>query len=465
MVTDISYSWGDYLAKKQVQEYNHVVRSKIISHYYFDNKNHPVSGIQNRLTTDLKNINTSYFMKGFYCIQQACYILFVVIALVSINWSLLVVTIISVIISIYLPKIVEKPMQKAFSNISDTNKKYLDVAGKWLIGLNVLQRYLAGEKLFHVMDDAAKELQDSNVKQTKVNQELAVIDSLISSLLMLVLFAFTSVLIVNKMVIFGTISTIGSFQFYLSVGLRNFNNFRGQMKSTKPLNSEIMKDSTENKNDKQADLDIVTAFAGKDLSIDFPNGEKLTFPDFTVKTGEKILLSGDSGAGKSTLFKIILGELKPTTGEIIYFNKDNHKIKPDMSKIGYIAQTPKLFPDTIERNITMFNNKLNDRVDNIIKEVNFENDVGKFKDGKKEEINLDKLNISGGQRQKIVLARAKIHNSNIILIDEGTSAIDQKATMDILKNLVKSKATVVFIAHSFNEKMRNLFDREIVLNK
>ena len=97
--------------------------------------------------------------------------------------------------------------------------------------------------------------------------------------------------------------------------------------------------------------------------------------------------------------------------------------------------------------------------------MNFADDIAKFTEGLDEKINLDKLNISGGQRQKIVLARAKVHNSDIILIDEGTSAIDQKATMSILKNLLKSKATIVFIAHNFNEEMHQLFDREIHLVK
>ena len=64
-----------------------------------------------------------------------------------------------------------------------------------------------------------------------------------------------------------------------------------------------------------------------------------------------------------------------------------------------------------------------------------------------------------------MLARAKIHDADIILIDEGTSAIDQKATMNILQKLVKEKATIVFIAHNFNEGMRQLFDREIHLVK
>ena len=91
-------------------------------------------------------------------------------------------------------------------------------------------------------------------------------------------------------------------------------------------------------------------------------------------------------------------------------------------------------------------------------------DIKKFDKGLEEEINLDHLNVSGGQRQKIVLARAKIHDSDIMLIDEGTSAIDQKSTIDILEKLVKSKATIIFIAHNFNEKMRGMFDKEIHLN-
>ena len=113
----------------------------------------------------------------------------------------------------------------------------------------------------------------------------------------------------------------------------------------------------------------------------------------------------------------------------------------------------------------MFNDKLDNKVAEAVKEVNLSGDLKRFDKGIDKELNLDKLNISGGQRQKIVLARAKVHDSDIILIDEGTSAIDQKATMNILEKLLNSKATLVFIAHNFNEHMRQMFDREIYLSK
>ncbi len=73
----------------------------------------------------------------------------------------------------------------------------------------------------------------------------------------------------------------------------------------------------------------------------------------------------------------------------------------------------------------MFNDQLDGKVKAVVKEVNFDADIAEFKDGLNEELDLDKLNILGGQRQKIVLARAKVHDSDIILIDECTSAIDQ----------------------------------------
>ena len=75
------------------------------------------------------------------------------------------------------------------------------------------------------------------------------------------------------------------------------------------------------------------------------------------------------------------------------------------------------------------------------------------------------LNVSGGQRQKIILARTQIHDSKILLIDEGTSAIDQEGTRAILQELLKLPSTVIFIAHNFDKNLQLLFDREIHLSK
>lgn len=78
-------------------------------------------------------------------------------------------------------------------------------------------------------------------------------------------------------------------------------------------------------------------------------------------------------------------------------------------------------------------------------------------------INWDQLNLSGGQRKKVVLARTKVYGSKLLLIDEGTSAIDEKATLKILKNILQGLETIVFIAHNWSKELHDLFDREIYL--
>ena len=70
LISGISQSSSSYLATKQIQRYNHQVRANTIKHYYFDNQNHTVSGMQNRLTTDLKNTNENYLKKFFSSIDR-----------------------------------------------------------------------------------------------------------------------------------------------------------------------------------------------------------------------------------------------------------------------------------------------------------------------------------------------------------------------------------------------------------
>lgn len=133
-------------------------------------------------------------------------------------------------------------------------------------------------------------------------------------------------------------------------------------------------------------------------------------------------------------------------------------------EIGYMAQDVTLFPDTIKNNITMFDPKLNEAVEQICKQIEFEKDLRNFPNGLDTIVNLDKNNLSGGQKQKIALARIKIHDNQFLLIDEGTSAIDSKSTKEILDNLLKSKQTVIMIAHNFSDELKNMFDYQIKLS-
>ena len=454
-----------YVMRLQEEEYNQKVRNRLATHYFKDGQAHKVSAVQNRMTNDLEMVRNNYF--DWYPIVPFYGSMFVaaLVALLTINWSIFLLSLVVDAISYFVPKIVQKKMEQATNNVSAQNKFYLDVLAKWFSGLEELRRYFAGAKLFEVDKQASTKIEQAHVKQTAAQQQLIILNGICNMLSQLILLSLTAFFVTKNLIIFGAIMSVQNFAANISIGLQQMIQALSYMKSSKDLMNQVDADAKTIKSEEPGQTEAPVAFSTKDLALKFPNGESISFPDITVKPGEKILLTGDSGAGKSTLFKLILGNLKPSHGKVEFLNKAGKLINPDMSRVGYIPQDPNLFPGSIKENITMFNKQLNDQVSKVINEVNFSQDLRKFKDGADERLNLDDLNISGGQRQKIVLARAKIHNSDIILIDEGTSAIDQKATMNILQKLVKSKATIVFIAHNFNEGMRQLFDREIHLTK
>lgn len=456
---------SQYLITYQAQDLNNSVRDKIVKHYFYDGKKHQVSEVQNRLTNDLQMVNENYVGAIFNLLYGSVMIISIIIYLIMLNWILLLTICLIVAITLVLPKLIEKPLQKANQLISDSNQVYLDTLNDWLAGLEQLRQFVAGAKLFSVSQLASKKLEDANVKQTTYTKLLNAITGIASAIFGLIIFLLSGLLVKNGLLEISALLIVGNFRFYLNQAINQISNARGQMKGIKKLVTEIDK-SAEPVYSSSKDSSIAPAIIKtKSLGLKFSNGESLTYPDLQIKQGEKILLTGDSGAGKSTLFKLILGELKPSSGKIIFEDKNGNQIVPDLRKIGYLPQDPVVFPASILDNITMFNDKLDNKVAEAVKEVNLSADLKKFDEGIDKKLNLDKLNISGGQRQKIVLARAKVHDSDIILIDEGTSAIDQKATMDILNNLLKSKATIVFIAHNFNKKMYDLFDREIHLVK
>lgn len=456
---------SQYLITYQAQDLNNSVRDKIVKHYFYDGKKHQVPEMQNRLTNDLQMVNENYIGAIFNLLYGSVMIISIIIYLIMLNWILLLTICLIVAITLILPKLIEKPLQKANQLISDSNQVYLDTLNDWLQGLEQLRQFAAGAKLFSVSQLASKKLEDANVKQTTYTKLLNAITGIASAIFGLIIFLLSGLLVKNGLLEISALMVVGNFRFYLNQAINQISNARGQMKGVKKLITEMDESTKPVQNLHKSGFAIPAIIKTKGLGLKFSNGESLSYPDLQINKGEKILLTGDSGAGKSTLFKLILGDIKPSKGKIIFEDKDGNEIVPDLRKIGYLPQDPVVFPASILDNVTMFDDKLDNKVAEAVKEVNLSGDLKRFDKGIDKELNLDKLNISGGQRQKIVLARAKVHDSDIILIDEGTSAIDQKATMDILNNLLKSKATIVFIAHNFNEKMHDLFDREIHLVK
>lgn len=175
-------------------------------------------------------------------------------------------------------------------------------------------------------------------------------------------------------------------------------------------------------------------------------------------------MTGANGTGKSTLFKLLVGETAASGGQISFFDQAGKKVKPDRTKIGYLPQQAVLLPSSVMNNITMFDPELESKAKASAADAQLTEAVDSWPQGLETLVDLAGDNLSGGQKQKVVLARVEVRDSQLLLVDEGTSAIDQAAGRKILDKLLQSKQTVVLIAHNLTKEERDLFDREIKLS-
>lgn len=187
---------------------------------------------------------------------------------------------------------------------------------------------------------------------------------------------------------------------------------------------------------------------------------------FCFEQGKKYALYGASGCGKSTVFRLIKGYYTPDSGSIMIGQTDISKMAPDERNhyITYISQVPFVFAGTIRENLTMFQKDYSDReILDALDAAGLTDLIYSLPGKLDEEVKEGGKNFSGGEKQRITIARALLHQSAVLLVDEGTSALDNETAYRIEQNLLSQEGrTVISINHRVNDSVR-LYDEIVVL--
>lgn len=196
----------------------------------------------------------------------------------------------------------------------------------------------------------------------------------------------------------------------------------------------------------------------KDITYSYPNTEKkiLDHANMVVPYGKSVGVVGPSGAGKSTVIDIFLGLLRAQEGSILCGGRNVLDNYPSwLSNIGYIPQSIYLSDDSIRDNIAFGVDKDkidDDRIWEVLEEAQMKKFVEALPEGLDTSTGDRGVRISGGERQRLGIARALYHNPDILVFDEATSALDnttEKAVMEAI-NSFHGRKTLVIIAHRLN---------------
>ena len=222
------------------------------------------------------------------------------------------------------------------------------------------------------------------------------------------------------------------------------------------LESEIERfHSKEFKNINNQDLNYIfnQKIHIKNLVFKYQESEKKIFDNFNleIKKGEYVIIRGPSGVGKSTLINLILGLLKPISGEILIDNQNIHKnLGKFYNIIGHAPQDINLIDDTLMANIAFgcFPEEIDkNRIIKSITIAGLKNFVESLPNKLETDVGEKGFKISGGQKQRIGIARAIYNNPKIIILDESTNALDSDTELGVIKSLKNEKMTVIHITH------------------
>ena len=180
------------------------------------------------------------------------------------------------------------------------------------------------------------------------------------------------------------------------------------------------------------------------------DGNALSGVNLTISKGKCIGVVGETGSGKSTLIDLLLGLLRPTSGEILV--DDNYPVNSIQwhQKIGYVPQAVYLVDDTIEANIA-FGEKVIDegKLNQAIDAAQLRKLIDSLPQASKTIVGERGVRLSGGERQRIAIARALYLRPEVLIFDEATSALDNETEARLMEtiNAVRKDRTVIMIAH------------------
>ena len=189
------------------------------------------------------------------------------------------------------------------------------------------------------------------------------------------------------------------------------------------------------------------------LNFTYAGAQRQVISDLslTVKPGEKLALLGPSGTGKSTLLKLILGDEQPTSGQVTLNDVPVARLQAQRAQLfGVLDQQPYLFNTTVMNNVRLGNLKATDEdVRRVIKAVELDDLIGSLPDGYNTQVQEAGSRFSGGERQRLSLARILLQDAPIIILDEPTVSLDpitEQHLLDTVFDVLHDK-TIIWVTH------------------
>ena len=353
------------------------------------------------------------------------------------------------------------------NRLKKNQMNYLDSMKQWLCSIKNLCRCFSDIKILNLekvfcddLDIENKNLEQSTLKNNGFIKILTSINSFISQAMFFLTLLFGIVLIHYNRLTVGQLLGIAQASNMVIMPIVNYANLRNMIQSSKPVLQKLLDNSMCYKENEPIIFDEqIHDIKIKHLSYSYGVRQILDLNNLVINQGKKYLVIGKSGDGKSTFLDILTKQKK---ADGIYVNdKDLEDVQFSTyaDKFSYVNQNNDLLPFSFEQNITLGKEMSKYSLKDLVTIFNLESIFDKERDN----LDFERLNLSGGEKQRICLARAMYRNKKWLFLDEAFSAID-KANSDRIHQFILSNPdlTVLSIEHKVTKETVSLYDKVLL---
>ena len=414
-----------------------------------------------QFTNDVNQIEQMAWTPFFTIMGSAAQVVFGIVALASIHWLLLVISLVIALVMIFVPRLFSKRLGTVGTACAASQADSVSKIKDLLAGYDVLRFFGKDERFTSGVDAASDSMEQAKYKLTINKDGIGCGLAYVSAVCQVAVVILLGVLILNDMIPLATFMGTGTICAGVYNGLNQVSKLAVSFSASKPYFDKITIHAGEAQ---LPDFGLPTLQEGitvKDVSFGYDEKKPiLVHMNAEFKKGGKYALTGPSGCGKSTLLKILLGWLPGYQGKVLYDERDVRDYTPEQlqQKMSYIEQNVFLFNTTIRENITLGEHFTDEQMEKALRDSALAGDLANMPKGLDTPVGEEGNALSGGQKQRVGIARALALSPSILLCDEATSALDPQTTESILALLKKINrelgVTILLITHQMQVVQR-----------
>ena len=451
----------DYIRNSIVFDFDNNFDSKLTNNIYKKilslplkyHHSRPVGDIMSRVN-DLSSIKEFINFVSFSLITDFLFVIIIFIIIFFINKLLFLLLIIFALSYMFVYLLFRDKIYSMSLILKEKNSEVNSYLIESILGIDTIKNFNIEKERKLRFKSKYNNLLKLNVKYNKFILSIELFQTFIMTISN-VFILFVGIKLVNKgLLLFSNLIIINSLLIYFFISLKNiiyFDRILIDSKNSYNRLEDLLDEEEDNNNKSNFNFNNNIEFKNVAYSCDSYNiFENLSF---NIDKGDFVFVKGDSGVGKSTLFKILTKQINDYKGKVIIDNTNikNLSLNDIRNNICFVSQNEIIFTDTILNNITLFKEVAKKELEKVIRITG----IDKFL--KEKNISLNFLleenghNISGGERQRILLARALLQNKKILILDETTNGIDTLSEENIVRKVKEEyDVTLILISHRYD---------------